>query len=101
MVLHKEHLAPLKMGGNSETASEEGKVHRGRRPEEEECPLGEGSLVRAGADKTPEDHRLAGHRAAAARNCSSLEDIHRIGRNLEVLEDRMTCYMKTTTYEIL
>ena len=43
MVLHKEHLAPLKMGGNSETASEEGKVHRGRRPEEER-PLGEGSL---------------------------------------------------------
>ena len=44
MVLHKEHLAPLKMGGNSETASEEGKVHRGRRPDEEERPLGEGSL---------------------------------------------------------
>ena len=43
MVLHKEHLAPLKMGDNSETASEEGKVHRGRRPEEER-PLGEGSL---------------------------------------------------------
>ena len=43
MVLRKEHLAPLKMGGNSETASEEGKVRRGRRPEEER-PLGEGSL---------------------------------------------------------
>ena len=44
MVLHTEHLAPLKMEGNSETASEEGKVRRGRRPEEEERPLGEGSL---------------------------------------------------------
>ena len=86
MVLHKEHLAPLKMGGNSETASEEGKVHRGRRPGEER-PLAEGSLMRVGADKTPGDHRLAGHRAAAARNCSSSEDIHRIGRNLEILEN--------------
>ena len=86
MVRRREHLAPRKRGDNSEIASEEGKVHRGRRPEEER-PLGEGSLMRVGADKTPEDHRLAGHRAAAARNCSSLEDIHHTGRNLEILEN--------------
>lgn len=52
-VRHRERQAPRKKGDSWETASEEGKVHQGRDPEEPR--LGVGIPMRGEEDTTLED----------------------------------------------
>lgn len=67
-VRRREHQAPRKREGSWETASEGGKVHRGRDPEEHR--LGEGNPMREEEeDTTPGDPLSVGPQAAGARNC--------------------------------